>query len=266
MKLQKLFTMLDKRDWFVIVDTQLDAGSEAALRFVLSHWGFVLFSVKGLGRRGGVSLCMSAKFVQQFSGWEVEACPEGRMAAWTFWGEDAGKLQIIGAYLDPHNVKVRMAQIKSLGGMVDSSCFTAVVGDWNFVEDPGDRFSVSGGDFPGWDKGETKAWSDCVSKRGMVEIEQGEMSLTRTSGSSRIDRVFLSVHLVDPLIWGLYAKVGPWPGRASDHRPLFVEKLKRRIRKGFLLKSGFFVLRNFGSWWWHCGRIKNYILYLRLVF
>ena len=179
----------------------------------------------------GIALLVRPAFLAQFypchdRSW-VEIC-QGRAAVLRLDGP-TGSLDIFTVYLHSgQRQNARMEIVRDIAAAMRpaSQALSIMMGDWNFVTDPTDRYQANTATWTGaYDITEATNFVNLFSKQHQfVELTQPdfthESGRNEARGASRLDRIYANHHLMDQLDheWGCSPL--QWVKRLSHHRPV----------------------------------------------
>ena len=139
--------LINKHDFGIFSETHGLAGREDA------YWlpqGVRAFWSHGTAHQGGICLWVKDIFLNKFRESKWEVLEPGRIAVLRLRG-DEGELDIFAVYLSTDSSVARQNSIKTIHRSTRSKdkALSILVGDFNFVEFPEDRWNLSAGVFSG---------------------------------------------------------------------------------------------------------------------
>lgn len=226
-KMRKAIKLANKNCFSVFTEAHSLQGRADALRLP-AH--LTAFWSNGTARTAGVGIILRRDFLHLFnpinpdSDW-VEIEP-GRVAVLRLSGSN-GALDIFCVYLatgEGDLAPVRVASIIKMGDHIRprSKVLTVITGDFYFVEQKQDRWSIDAGVWSGdKDSLETEAWHKHVAlPHGIHEWEQNQATCSTAQARSRIDRFYNHQHVSHQLDKQYYCTVLEWELSTSRHRPI----------------------------------------------
>jgi len=181
----------------------------------------------GSTRQAGIGIALKHEFLANFDtvipDLDFEEVVSGRIAILHLHGPQ-GNLDIVCVYMDASSSQARQTTIRKLAAALrpQSTTLTVMMGDFNFVMNPRDRWSTSK---LGWaDNGDNKD-AELLEKLilepfGLVEWEQSHYTCQAKGARSRIDRAYSNQHTAVKLDSNCRAYVLGWCEQLSAHRPI----------------------------------------------
>ena len=214
--------LIQKHDFGMFSETHgLDGREEA-------YWlpnGVRAFWSHGTAHQGGVCLWVKDIFFNKFRETKWDVLEPGRIAVLRLRGGE-GELDIFAAYLSTDSSEARQNSIKVLHRATRSkeNVLSVVVGDFNFVEFPEDRWNLSAGAFSGENNSnnkDAKLFERLMrGESGYVEWEQPHYTCEAGGARSRIDRMYNNQHISYQFDRHCTCNVLEWDKDLSTHRAI----------------------------------------------
>ena len=196
--------------------------------------GIRAFWSHGSARIGGVGILLREQFLQHFrpvqdDDWE-EIVP-GRIAVLHLGGSE-GSLDLVtiymqtGASADDRAARSEAYELLARRCRPSSEVLTVLLGDWNFTREARERISLETGS---WGTTEGSAEHEAMHRQllspfGFAELFQEEMTHRSTTGTSRLDRGYVNVHVADQLCRRWSSVPLDWIPSLSTHRPIEIAR------------------------------------------
>ena len=220
-RINKVRGLCAKVDFFGLQETH--STPERALALQHEFPEHVFFWSHCSQARGGLAICVSKKFLHQFSTAAWLEIQEGRVGKLELRGPN-GSLDLITVYLDDQSSSARQTSFNLIQQHLAPrhAVLSVLFGDFNFVENHHDRWCKTSGHFTGnRDKVESQIFKDSVLQpAGLHELEQEFHTWEGGRSLARLDRVYTNWHTCDQLDRSIECAAASWPHNLSDHRPI----------------------------------------------